>query len=166
MAMALLCSPSHFTTHHHNPFFRYCSQFYTIHVFFCGSLTWAMLWCGFHFRNQSRILLSQKKCKLKEKIMACSCACSSSDPSLQNGFCRRDLVLFGLSSSLSIAFPSSGELELQWNLILFVWDYWFYDLSGVKRADTLPFLLCLLWTCETYIIPWKCLNFTDFSSSL
>jgi len=45
--------------------------------------------------------------------MACSCACSSSDPSLQNGFCRRDLVLFGLSSSLSIAFPSSGELELQ-----------------------------------------------------
>lgn len=82
MAMALLCSPSHFTTHHHNPFFR----------------------------NQSRILLSQKKCKLKEKIMACSCACSSSDPSLQNGFCRRDLVLFGLSSSLSIAFPSSGIL--------------------------------------------------------
>ncbi|KAJ6913556.1 psbP domain-containing protein 5 [Populus alba x Populus x berolinensis] len=82
MAMALLCSPSHFTTHHHNPFFG----------------------------NQSRILLSQKKCKLKEKIMACSCACSSSDPSLQNGFCRRDLVLFGLSSSLSIAFPSSGIL--------------------------------------------------------
>ncbi|KAJ6406313.1 PSBP DOMAIN-CONTAINING PROTEIN 5 CHLOROPLASTIC [Salix viminalis] len=82
MAMALLCSPSPFTTHHINPFFR----------------------------NQSRILLSQKKCKLKEKIMACSCACSSSDPSLQNRFCRRDLMLFGLSSSLSIAFPSSGIL--------------------------------------------------------
>ncbi|KAJ6330083.1 hypothetical protein OIU76_008837 [Salix suchowensis] len=82
MAMALLCSPSPFTTHHINPFFR----------------------------NQSRILLSQKKCKLKEKIMACSCACSSSEPSLQNRFCRRDLMLFGLSSSLSMALPSSGIL--------------------------------------------------------
>lgn len=145
--MALLCSPSPFTTHHINPFFRYFCQFYTIYVFFFGSLTWAVFWCDFHFRNQSRILLSQKKCKLKEKIMACSCACSSSDPSLQNRFCRRDLMLFGLSSSLSIAFPSSGKLELHSKLI---WVYWFYDLSGVERPDIVPFLLCLLMTCDTY----------------
>ncbi|XP_050214744.1 psbP domain-containing protein 5, chloroplastic isoform X2 [Mercurialis annua] len=48
--------------------------------------------------NQSRTLLNQKKCKLKEKMMTCSCSF------------RRDLLLFGLSSSLSLAFPSPGSL--------------------------------------------------------
>ncbi|CAK7353468.1 unnamed protein product [Dovyalis caffra] len=60
--------------------------------------------------DQSRTLLNQKKCKLKKKSMEFSCACSSSEPSLQNGFCRRDLMLFGLTSSLSTALPSSGIL--------------------------------------------------------
>ncbi|KAJ9168365.1 hypothetical protein P3X46_019901 [Hevea brasiliensis] len=67
-----------------------------------------------HFlRNQSRTLLSEKKCKLKEKILTRSCASSSSSSSKPNsldGFFRRDFVLFGLSSSISIFFPSLGSL--------------------------------------------------------
>ncbi|EEF45948.1 psbP domain-containing protein 5, chloroplastic isoform X2 [Ricinus communis] len=79
MAMAVLCS--HFyISHHQNPFLRI---------------------------NQSRILLNQKRCKLKEKIMVCSC---SSKPTSFNGFLRRDFVLFGLSSSMSFVFPTSGSL--------------------------------------------------------
>ncbi|KAJ9168363.1 hypothetical protein P3X46_019899 [Hevea brasiliensis] len=81
MAMVLLCSPSLLPPHH-------------------------------FLRNQSRTLLSEKKCKLKEKILIRSCASSSSSskPNSLDGFFRRDFVLFGLSSSISIFFPSLGSL--------------------------------------------------------
>lgn len=64
-----------------------------------------------HFlRKQSKKLLSEKNCKLKEKITVRSCASSSSKPISVEGIFRRDLVLFGLSSSMSIVFPSSGSV--------------------------------------------------------
>lgn len=63
-------------------------------------------------RKQSKKLLSEKNCKLKEKITVRSCASSSSKPISVEGIFRRDLVLFGLSSSMSIVFPSSGKVRL------------------------------------------------------
>ncbi|XP_012078610.1 psbP domain-containing protein 5, chloroplastic isoform X1 [Jatropha curcas] len=63
----------------------------------------------FSCRNQSTVPLSEKKCRLKNKIMMRSCVASSKPTSI-NGFSRRDLVLFCLSSSMSIAFPSLGSL--------------------------------------------------------
>lgn len=51
---------------------------------------------------------SQKSCRLQEKEIVCSC--SSSKPISQNGLWRRDLVLFGISSSVSLVFPSTGKL--------------------------------------------------------
>ncbi|KAK9274069.1 hypothetical protein L1049_018883 [Liquidambar formosana] len=59
------------------------------------------------FRNQAKTTLKQKKFGLREKTIACSCI--PSKPTLQNGFCRRDLMLFGFSSSLAITFPFSGS---------------------------------------------------------
>lgn len=58
-------------------------------------------------RYQNRITLIQKEWQLHEKITACSV--SPEKPSSQNGVCKRELVLFGLSSSLTVVFPSSGS---------------------------------------------------------
>ncbi|XP_062164383.1 psbP domain-containing protein 5, chloroplastic [Alnus glutinosa] len=60
------------------------------------------------FRNQSRSMLNHKKCRIRGKFQGFACATST--PTSQNGFCRRDLVLFGLSSSLSIMLPSLDSL--------------------------------------------------------
>ncbi|CAI0444501.1 unnamed protein product [Linum tenue] len=89
--MALLCSPSLFVSHHGRQPLLYS--------------------------NQSRILLNQRKCELKvDKIsMVCSsCGASSSSsspsssrPSSGNGVLRRDLMLFGLCSSLASVAPIS-----------------------------------------------------------
>lgn len=60
------------------------------------------------FRNQSGIFSSQRKYKLDGKIMASS-GCSS-NPTSQNGiFCRRNLMLIGFSTSLSLILPFSGS---------------------------------------------------------
>ncbi|ESR63812.1 hypothetical protein CICLE_v10009098mg [Citrus x clementina] len=63
-----------------------------------------------HFIRNHRgsIVQGQKNCRLNNKAIVCSCA--SSKPIQQNGFCRRDLVLFGLSSSLSLGFPTPGSV--------------------------------------------------------
>ncbi|KAK9208008.1 hypothetical protein WN944_000359 [Citrus x changshan-huyou] len=63
-----------------------------------------------HFIRNHRgsIVQGQKNCRLNNKAKVCSCA--SSKPIQQNGFCRRDLVLFGLSSSLSLGFPTPGSV--------------------------------------------------------
>ncbi|KAL9440150.1 hypothetical protein AB3S75_018916 [Citrus x aurantiifolia] len=63
-----------------------------------------------HFIRNHRgsIVQGQKNCRLNNKAIVCSCA--SSKPIQQNGFCRRDLVLFGLSSSLSLGFPTPGSI--------------------------------------------------------
>lgn len=46
-------------------------------------------------------------CKLGKRVVACSC--DSSRPTFQNGLCRRDFILFGVSSSIvTTVFPSSG----------------------------------------------------------
>lgn len=57
------------------------------------------------FRNQDKKGSNQKKCRLREKIFTCS----SSNPSFQNEFYRRDLMLFSLSSSVASVFPISGN---------------------------------------------------------
>ncbi|XP_071917511.1 psbP domain-containing protein 5, chloroplastic-like isoform X1 [Coffea arabica] len=68
------------------------------HHFLLPSLTF--------FRNQSGIFSRQRKYKLDGKIMASSS--SSSNPTSQNGiFCRRNLMLTGFSTSLSLILPFS-----------------------------------------------------------
>ncbi|KAL5783205.1 hypothetical protein ACOSP7_008234 [Xanthoceras sorbifolium] len=62
----------------------------------------------FFSRNQASAVQSQKSCRLQEKLIVCSCV--GSKPTSQNGFRRRDLVLFSLSSSMSLVFPSPGSL--------------------------------------------------------
>nr|AKM76456.1 DUF1795-like photosystem II reaction center PsbP family protein [Francoa sonchifolia] len=52
-------------------------------------------------RNQARTVLRNRK------IMACSCI--PSQPSSEIGTCRRNLMLFGLSSSLSVILPPPGS---------------------------------------------------------
>ncbi|XP_021893465.1 psbP domain-containing protein 5, chloroplastic isoform X2 [Carica papaya] len=52
--------------------------------------------------------VNQKNSRLHEKFISCSF--SPSKLASSDGFCRRDLLLFGLSSSLSLLFPFSGTL--------------------------------------------------------
>ncbi|XP_059658050.1 psbP domain-containing protein 5, chloroplastic isoform X2 [Cornus florida] len=63
------------------------------------------------FRTQTGISSNQKKCRLHEKIIACSY--SPSKPNSQNVSCRRDLLLLGICSSVAMIFPSlaSGAEE-------------------------------------------------------
>ncbi|KAJ7966105.1 PsbP family [Quillaja saponaria] len=61
----------------------------------------------FVFRNQTRTILN-KESGISEKSRNCSCGASK--PITKNGLCRRDLVLFGLTSSVSIMLPFSGVL--------------------------------------------------------
>uniref|UniRef100_A0A2N9FCR8 PsbP C-terminal domain-containing protein n=1 Tax=Fagus sylvatica TaxID=28930 RepID=A0A2N9FCR8_FAGSY len=58
--------------------------------------------------SSSRTMVKHKKCRIQDKFQACAFA--TSKPTSQNEFCRRDLLLFGLSSSFSIIFPSLGSL--------------------------------------------------------
>ncbi|TXG62079.1 hypothetical protein EZV62_013442 [Acer yangbiense] len=62
----------------------------------------------FFSRNQAIAVKSQRSCRLQEKLIV-SC-CENSKPTSQNGFWRRDLVLFSLSSSVSLVLPSPGSL--------------------------------------------------------
>ncbi|XP_024165681.1 psbP domain-containing protein 5, chloroplastic isoform X1 [Rosa chinensis] len=56
----------------------------------------------FFFREHNRTVVHQQsKCRLLEPC---------SKPYFQNGFCRRELLLFGLSSPLLTVLPSSGSL--------------------------------------------------------
>ncbi|KAG2700005.1 hypothetical protein I3760_07G213700 [Carya illinoinensis] len=59
------------------------------------------------FRNQTRATLDHKKCRIREKLQICGC--DNSESATENGFSRRDLVLFSLSYSLSLVFPSLGS---------------------------------------------------------
>ncbi|WCJ29780.1 Mog1/PsbP/DUF1795-like photosystem II reaction center PsbP family protein [Euphorbia peplus] len=61
------------------------------------------------FSNQSRTLLHHKKCNFKTTTTTRIILCSSSSSSSKFSN-RRDLLLFSLSSSLSLAFSSSGTL--------------------------------------------------------
>nr|XP_043637708.1 psbP domain-containing protein 5, chloroplastic [Erigeron canadensis] len=57
------------------------------------------------FREQAKISLSnQKLCKSRKKFVVC--CCESLDPTTQNGFSRRDIVLFGLAATV---FPIQGS---------------------------------------------------------
>ncbi|KAH7524774.1 hypothetical protein FEM48_Zijuj06G0154900 [Ziziphus jujuba var. spinosa] len=60
------------------------------------------------FRNQPRTMMNHKNRRLHDMFRPCST--SSSNPTSQNGFVRRDLMLFGLSSSALVLFPSSGSI--------------------------------------------------------
>ncbi|KAF3447214.1 hypothetical protein FNV43_RR12394 [Rhamnella rubrinervis] len=53
-------------------------------------------------------MMHHKNCRLHDMFQPCLSA--SSNPTSQNGFYRRDLVLSSLSSSVLILFPSSGSL--------------------------------------------------------
>lgn len=61
--------------------------------------------CGF-FSCRAGAFVNQKNSRLHEKFISCSF--SPSKLASSDGFCRRDLLLFGLSSSLSLLFPFSG----------------------------------------------------------
>ncbi|XP_024925140.3 psbP domain-containing protein 5, chloroplastic isoform X2 [Ziziphus jujuba] len=60
------------------------------------------------FRNQPRTMMNHKNRRLHDMFQPCST--SSSNPTSQNGFVRRDLMLFGLSSLALVLFPSSGSI--------------------------------------------------------
>jgi hypothetical protein len=64
-------------------------------------------------------MVKHKKCRIQDKFQACAFA--TSKPTSQNEFCRRDLLLFGLSSSFSIIFPSLGTLDFHLFSIFTVW---------------------------------------------
>ncbi|CAN1218521.1 PsbP domain-containing protein 5, chloroplastic [Linum perenne] len=57
-------------------------------------------------RSESRVSLNQRKC-----FCSASSPSSSSRPSPEMGVSRRDLMLFGLCSSLSAALPFSGGIQ-------------------------------------------------------
>ena len=69
-----------------------------------------MLCCLLAIRDLTRTMLKHKKCRIRDKFQPCAFA--TSEPTSQNGFCRRDLMLFGLSSSFSLIFPTLGNLHL------------------------------------------------------
>ncbi|CAN1785379.1 PsbP domain-containing protein 5, chloroplastic [Linum perenne] len=83
--MALLCSPNLFSSHSLN--------------FFIGRFDER------NDRSESRVSLNQRKCSC-----SASSPSSSSRPSPEMGVSRRDLMLFGLCSSLSAALPFSDCL--------------------------------------------------------
>ncbi|XP_050388316.1 psbP domain-containing protein 5, chloroplastic [Argentina anserina] len=56
------------------------------------------------FREQNRTVVHQSKCRIEQILEP------SSNPNLQTGFCRRHILLFGLSSPLLAILPSSGSL--------------------------------------------------------
>ncbi|CAH1451635.1 unnamed protein product [Lactuca virosa] len=61
------------------------------------------------FRDQAKISSSnQKICNSNKKFVAC--CCESSEPTSQNGFCRRDIVLFGFAASVATVFPVEGSV--------------------------------------------------------
>ncbi|XP_021741837.1 psbP domain-containing protein 5, chloroplastic-like isoform X2 [Chenopodium quinoa] len=63
------------------------------------------------FRNQINSSVFLKKCKSKGKIISCSC--DSSIPTSVLVFCKRDLLLFGLSSSMALIFPTNANARLR-----------------------------------------------------
>ncbi|CAK9312876.1 unnamed protein product [Citrullus colocynthis] len=60
------------------------------------------------FRDRPRSLPCRKIIEMHKKFNFCST--SISKPTSENGFCRRDLLLFGLSSSFVLSIPSLGSL--------------------------------------------------------
>lgn len=59
-------------------------------------------------REQAKISsLSQKISKSSKKFVVC--CCESSEPTSQNGFCRRDILLSGLAASVATVFPVEGS---------------------------------------------------------
>ncbi|CAN1218523.1 PsbP domain-containing protein 5, chloroplastic [Linum perenne] len=96
--MALLCSPNLFSSQYQQLSFSRC--------FFSLSSSFVSL--KFDERNdrsESRVSLNQRKC-----FCSASSPSSSSRPSPEMGVSRRDLMLFGLCSSLSAALPFSDCL--------------------------------------------------------
>ncbi|KGN63133.2 psbP domain-containing protein 5, chloroplastic [Cucumis sativus] len=60
------------------------------------------------FRNQPKNLPCRKRIGMYKKFNVCST--SISKPTSENGLSRRDLLLFGLTSSVALSFPSLGSL--------------------------------------------------------
>ncbi|KVH89946.1 psbP domain-containing protein 5, chloroplastic [Cynara cardunculus var. scolymus] len=60
------------------------------------------------FRDQAKISSSnQKICKSSKKFVSSSC--EFSEPTSQNGFCRRDIILLGFTASVATVFPVEGS---------------------------------------------------------
>ena len=78
-----------------------------------------MLCCLLAIRDLTRTMLKHKKCSIRDKFQPCAFA--TSEPTSQNGFCRRDLVLFGLSSSFSLIFPTLGNLQREIRVSMGKW---------------------------------------------
>lgn len=86
-------------------------------------------------REQNRTLVQQRKCRVEQILEPCS------KPNLQNGFCRRELLLFGVSSPLLTVLPSSGKFCLVHALEGFKED-------GNSKASSLGFIMFV----ELYIL--------------
>ncbi|XP_044471202.1 psbP domain-containing protein 5, chloroplastic [Mangifera indica] len=96
-----------------------------------------------HFlRNEARTLQSQRICRLQEKLIVCSSP--STKPISKNGIWRRDLLLFGLSSSVSLVFPSSGSLAEE-------------DLKMASMTDDInaySYLYPVEWPSKKFLFKW------------
>lgn len=126
MTMGFLSpSPSLFATNH--PFLPHhlCFRYFLSLSYWCGCMyvVKCMLLCVLNvsvlaIRNQTRATLDHKKCRIREKLQICGC--DNSESATENGFSRRDLVLFSLSYSLSLVFPSLGTLSFHLTGSLFL----------------------------------------------
>lgn len=77
------------------------------------------------FREQAKISsLSQKISKSSKKFVVC--CCESSEPTSQNGFCRRDILLSGLAASVATVFPVEGKLLIKSTFFHFLHRYNWY----------------------------------------
>lgn len=112
-AMETVFSPSHFRaiSNHHN---FSLTRFFTsltlyIHIYVFGLCIINVQVC--FFREQTKLSSSnQKICKGNKKFVVC--CCESSKPISQNGFYRRDIVLFGIGATVASVFPVEGIYSL------------------------------------------------------
>ncbi|KNA03129.1 hypothetical protein SOVF_212140 isoform B [Spinacia oleracea] len=80
------------------------------------------------FRNQINSPVFQKKCKSKSGIVVYSCL--SPTPTSEFGVCKRDLLLFGLSTSMTLIFPVNGiGAEEEGKMLEFIDDVNAYSYS-------------------------------------
>ena len=56
-----------------------------------------------YFREQGRVVMQQNKWQVSSS--------ANSKPSLENGFSRRELLMFGISAPVLLVLPSPGELS-------------------------------------------------------
>lgn len=87
-------------------------HFYLSHTHWLNwflSTEYLFLICSLTPRTQPKNLPCRKRIGMYKKFNVCST--SISKPTSENGLSRRDLLLFGLTSSVALSFPSLGQFS-------------------------------------------------------